>query len=350
MEGTVSKGTIRWGVISTAGIGEALIPGLLAADSCELVGIASRTAERAQAAAARWGCRGFPSYEALLAEASIDAVYIPLPNHLHAQWTIRALEAGKHVLCEKPLALSVAEVDRIAAATARTGRHVLEAFMYRHAPRWRRALELVSSGAIGEPHIVQIGFAFTVPSDPSNIRFIIDTGGGIVWDMGCYAANMARGILGAEPTEVFGFAESRVEMPVETTVSGVMRFPGEAAAPFWVSFDLPNPFAQVEVVGTEGWLALPGTGFRREPFTRLLLHRRGDEIYVGGTEPTVEEFAGIDPYRLEVEHLSDVIRGRTPLEYTLDDARLNTRVLETMHRSLKSGRPEPVAHAGPLNQ
>ena len=341
--------TVRWGVLSTASIGNnLLIPGLLAADGSQLVGIASRSRERAETAAARWGCRAYLGYEALLDDPNIEAVYIPLPNHLHAEWTVRALEAGKHVLCEKPLALSVAEVETIAAASQRSGRLVLEAFMYRHAPRWRRAVELVASGAIGEPRIVRIGFAFWVPSDLSNIRFILETGGGIVWDMGCYAANMARGMLGREPVEVFGFAESREGLPTETTVSGVMRFPGQAAAPFWVSFDFRNPFAQVEVVGTEGWLALPGTGFRREPFTRLLIHQGGEEIFVGGVEPGVQEFPYADPFQLEVEHLADVIRGRAQLLHGLDDARANTAVLEAMHRSISSHLPTPVASAGTL--
>ena len=338
---------VRWGVLSTAEIGNNLaIPGLLAADGSELVGIASRSRDRAEAAAARWGCRPYVGYEALLDEPTIDAVYIPLPNHLHAEWTVRALEAGKHVLCEKPLALSVAEVDSIAAASARSGGHVLEAFMYRHAPRWRRAVELVASGAIGEPRIVRIGFGFQVPSDLNNIRFIPEAGGGVIWDMGCYAANMARGMLGREPVEVFGFAESREGQPTETTVTGVMRFAGRVAAPFWVSFDIRNPFAQVEVVGTDGWLALPGTGFRREPYTRLLLQQGGEEIYVGGVEPTVEEFPYADPFQLEVEHLADVIRGRGELRYGLDDARANTAVLEAMHRSIAEHLPSPVTSLG----
>jgi len=334
---------VRWGVLSTAAIGDALIPGLLAASGSELVGIASRAPDRAGAAAARWGCRAYPSYEDLLDDPSIDAVYVPLPNHLHATWTIRALEAGKHVLCEKPLALSVGEVDAIAQAAERSGRLVLEAFMYRHAPRWRRAVDLVAAGAVGEPRVVRVGFAFFVPTDLTNIRFIPEAGGGIVWDMGCYAANMARGMLGTEPTEVFGFGEVREGQPVETTVTGVMRFPDQVSAPFWVSFDFPNTFAQVEVVGTEGWLILPGTGIRREPYTKLLLHRGGGEIYADGVEPATELFPFADPFRLEVEHLADTIRGRAPLRFGFDDARANTAVLVALRRSVERGAPQPVA-------
>ncbi len=256
---------------------------------------------------------------------------------------MRALEAGKHVLCEKPLALTVGEVDRIADAAARTGRHVLEAFMYRHAPRWRRALELVAGGAIGEPRVVRVGFAFSQPTDLANIRFIPEVGGGIVWDMGCYATNMARGIVGREPTEVFGFADVRDGQPADTTVTGVMRFGPRLTAPYWVSFDFHNPYAQVEVVGSDGWLMLPGTGFRHEPQTKLLLHRGDAEIFTDGVEPTVETFPYVDPYQLEVEHLADAIRGRVPLAYDLADARANTAVLVAMHASIARGLPTPVA-------
>jgi predicted dehydrogenase len=332
---------VRWGIISTAGITEALIPGLLAAPSAELVGIASRSPERAAAQALRWGCTPYTSYEALLENPSIDAVYNPLPNNLHAEWTIKALEAGKNVLCEKPLALSVAEVGLIADSASRTGRLVLEAFMYRHSPRWQRAVELVREGALGDPRLVNIAFAFVVPSDPPNIRFMPEAGGGIIWDMGCYASNMARGILGQEPTEVFATGEVRAGQPTETTVSGVMRFAEGRMAPYTVSFDFRNPFAQVEVVGTSGWLNLPGTGFRREPYTKLLLHQ-GGEVYLDG-EPKVEVFPFDDPYMREVEHFDGAIRGEHALAWDLADARANTVVLEAMHESLRRQASVPIS-------
>jgi xylose dehydrogenase (NAD/NADP) len=338
----MGQDTVRWGVLSTAAIGDSLIPGLLGAEGCELAGIASRSRDRAEAAGARWGCPAYSSYEAVLDDPSIDAVYIPLPNHLHAEWTVRALEAGKHVLCEKPLALTVGEVDRIAEAAARTGRHVLEAFMYRHAPRWRRAVELVAAGAIGEPRVVRVGFAFSQPTDLANIRFIPEVGGGIIWDMGCYATNMARGMVGREPTEVFGFADRRDGQPAETTVTGVMRFGPRLTAPYWVSFDFHNPYAQVEVVGSDGWLMLPGTGFRHEPQTTLLVHQGDAEIFTDGVLPSIETFPFVDPYRLEVEHLAGAIRGWAPLEYDLTDARANTAAVEAIHASIARGAPAPV--------
>jgi xylose dehydrogenase (NAD/NADP) len=332
---------VRWGVISSAAINDSWVPGLLAAEGAELAGLASRSPEKAHEAADRWGCHAYTSYDALLADESVEAVYVPLPNHLHEQWTVKALESGKHVLCEKPLALSTAEVRSIAEASKRTGRLVLEAFMYRHSPRWQRALELVRQGAVGDPRIVRIGFAFRVPTEPPNIRFMPEAGGGIIWDMGCYAANMARGMLGQEPVEVFAFGEVRPGQLTETSVSGVMRFPGARTAPFSVSFDFRNPFAQVEVVGTEGWLSLPGTGFRREAYTKLLFHQ-GGEIYADGKEPVVEVFAYDDPYRREVEHFSGAIRGEHALAFELDDARANTAVLEAMHTSLRLHVPADI--------
>jgi D-xylose 1-dehydrogenase (NADP+, D-xylono-1,5-lactone-forming) len=331
---------VRWGIISTAGISESLIPGLLAAPSAELVGIASRSKEKAAEAAQRWGCAPFVSYEALLEDPSIDAVYNPLPNNLHAEWTIKALEAGKNVLCEKPLALSVEEVGSIADAASRTGQLVLEAFMYRHSPRWQRAVKLVREGAVGDPRLVDIVFAFAVPTEPPNIRFMPEAGGGIIWDMGCYAANMARGMLGEEPNEVFATGEVRAGQPTETTVSGVMRFGEGRMAPYVVSFDFRNRFAQVEVIGTDGWLELPGTGFRQEPYTKLVLHQ-GGEIYVDG-EPKVEVFPYDDPYMREVEHFDGAIRGEHALGFGLADARANTMVLEAMHESLRVRASVPI--------
>ncbi|HET9060555.1 MAG TPA: Gfo/Idh/MocA family oxidoreductase [Acidimicrobiales bacterium] len=332
---------IRWGILSTAAINGALVPGLQAAAGNELAGVASRVPDKAEQAAAEWGCRPYSSYDELLADSSIDVVYNPLPNHLHAEWTIRALEAGKHVLCEKPIALSIEEVDAIATASARSGRLVLEAFMYRHLPRWRRACQLVAEGAIGDPRLVKVFFAFLVPDEPGNIRFEAETGGGIIWDMGCYAANMARGMFGAEPYEVFCYGDARPGQPTETSVTGVMRFPEGRVAPFSVSFDWRNPHSQVEVVGTEGWLELAGTGFRREPYTKLVRHH-GGEIYVDGVVPVEEVFELADPYTLEVEALGRAITGEQPLEYTLDDARANTAVCLAMHRSLELGAPAPV--------
>ena len=339
----MSEHRVGWGVMGAAAINEALIPGLLGASNATLHAIASRRRGIAAQEAGRWGAPvAHESYEALLADEAVAAVYIPLSNDLHAEWTVRALEAGKHVLCEKPLGLSEAEVERVRDAADRTGRLALEAFMYRFTPRWRRVHEILAEGLIGEPRVVRVGFAFKQHPPGYNIRFDPAVGGGIVWDMGCYAVNMARDLLGAEPRSLVATGHSRPGSAVETSVEAILSFAGRRSAVTHVSFDYANPYSQVEVVGTDGWVAMPGTGMRREPFTRLLWHNSGDEVFVDGVEPVVESFPYVDPYRLEVEHLGDcILHDRRP-RYGLDDALANVRMLTAIFRSLEEGRVVPV--------
>jgi predicted dehydrogenase len=336
-------------VLGAAAINEALIPGLQRASNAELHALASRRAGVARREAERWGAPvAYPSYDQLLADGDIDAVYIPLPNHLHADWTVRALEAGKHVLCEKPLVLSTEEMDRIEDAARRAGRLVLEAFMYRFHPRWQRAKQLLAEGAIGDPRIVRVGFAFRAFPATYNIRFDPAAGGGIIWDMGCYLTNMARDLFQAEPETILATGHSRSGAEVETSVEAILRFPGGRAAVTHSSFDYPNPYSQVEVVGTNGWISMPGTGMRNEPFTRLLWHHADNEVFIGGVEPVVESFPYVDPYQLEIEHLSEcILTGRRP-RYSLDDARANLRALLAIFRSMNDGRETAVQAAKEL--
>ncbi len=329
---------LKWGILSNAGINAAVAPAISAADGAELAAIASRTAEGAQRAAAEYGAaQAFSSYDALLADPDIDVVYIPLPNHLHAEWTVRALDAGKHVLVEKPMALSTTEIDTVAAAAARNHRLVYEGFMYRHTDRWARLVEIVRSGTIGTPQVVRIDFAFVVPGDTAggNVRFLAGPGGGIIWDMGCYAINMARSVLGAEPSEAYAVGHARPGVVPETSASGLLTF-GDAVASWAVSFDHPSPAAQVEVLGTDGWVSFTGHVLNRTDPTQLILRP------AGATEPSVETFAPQDPYRLEVEHLGAAVRGEIDLGWGLEDARSNCAVLEAVHTSLAEHRPVEV--------
>ncbi len=332
---------LRWGILGDAAINDAFIPGVMAASNGELAAIASRRPEAGARSAARWSIPTVhASYDDLLADSEVDAVYIPLPNHLHAEWTVRAADAGKHVLCEKPLALTLEEIDDIELAAERNHVQVMEAVMYRFLLRWRKAEELVWSGAIGDPRVVRIGFAFYHPSAGYNIRFDPAVGGGIIWDMGCYAVNMARMLLRAEPISAYATPHSRPGAEVETSVEMILRFPEDRSELAHVSFDYANPYSQAEVVGTEGWISLPGTGFRREPATFLLHHHYDhpdDEIFLHKAEPETERFPLIDPYQLEAEHFADAVLGKARLRYGIDDARHNTKALLALHESARTG-------------
>jgi predicted dehydrogenase len=317
---------------------------MLGAGNGRLLAVSSRRPEAAAADRQRWGAeRDYASYEALLADPEIEAVYIPLPNHLHAQWVVAALQAGKHVLCEKPLALSLEEVDRIEEAAKRAGKLVMEAFMYRFAPRWRRAMDLVRSGAIGEARLARVTLGFKQFYDHYNIRFDPEAGGGALWDMGCYAVNMSRLIFAAEPAQVYATRWVRPAEKVETTVSGVLDFGEGRTSIFSVSFDFINPLAQVEIVGTEGWISLQGTGMRGEPFTRLLRHRFGDEVFLGGVEPAIEGFAAADMFAEEFREFSRaVLEGGQP-RYGLADARDNARAVIALAKASSTGLPVAIS-------
>ncbi|MDQ0391760.1 Gfo/Idh/MocA family protein [Labrys monachus] len=319
---------VNWGVLGSAWINNLAIPGLLTAGNARLLAVSSRRPHVAEADRLRWGAdRAYASYQLLLEDRDIEAVYIPLPNHLHCEWVVAALRAGKHVLCEKPLALSLAQVEEIEAAATRADRQVMEAFMYRFAPRWVRAMELIRSGQIGEARLARITLGFKQFYDSYNIRFDPGAGGGALWDMGCYAVNMSRLIFGAEPVAALATQWVRPDEKVDTTTSGVLDFGGGRTSIFSVSFDHINPLSQVEIVGTDGWISMQGTGMRGEPFTRLLSHRFGDEIFLDGVEPTIENFPAASMFAAEFREFSRaVLADERPL-YAMEDARANARAV-----------------------
>ncbi len=317
---------VRWGIVSTADINRKVIPGAKASPKVELVGVASRTQERAEQYASWWEIpRAYGSYEALLDDDEIDAVYISLPNNLHCEWTVKALEAGKHVLCEKPFSRHPEEVAAAFDVADRTGRLLSEAFMWRHNPQTARLKELVDQGAIGELRLVRSTFSYSL-YDETNIRLQTDVDGGGLMDVGCYNISGSR-FLGGEPERVFGEAWYG-PTGTDWVFAGTMRFPGNVIATFDCGTALPNR-DELEAIGSEGSLFVDDPWHCLRPGIEL---RRDGEVERIELEPQ-------DSYRLELENMSDAIRGTGELLLARDDAMGQARALEALHASAASRAP-----------
>jgi predicted dehydrogenase len=319
---------LRWGLLSTARINRALLPPLRVSPRNELVAVASRDPERARDYARDHNIpRAHGTYEALLADPDVDVIYNPLPNHLHAEWTIKAAQAGKHVLCEKPLAIAVEEVDALEAAAKRANVIVAEAFMYRHHPQTLRVKELVESGAIGRVRLVRGSFTFNL-TRAQDVRLNPEMGGGSIWDVGCYPISYARLILGAEPLEAFGW-QTTGPTGVDETFTGQLRFPGDRYAQFDSGFRAPFR-SHIEIVGSEGAITVP-TPFKPGLEERLLLSRgdRSETIPIHGQEL----------YTGEVEDMADAILAGKPPRISLADSRGNVAAILALLRSAGEGKP-----------
>jgi xylose dehydrogenase (NAD/NADP) len=322
----VSEGPVRWGILSTADINRKVIPGAKASPKVELVAVASRTQERAEQYASWWEIpQAYGSYEAMLADPGIDAIYISLPNTLHCEWSIKALEAGKHVLCEKPLSRHPEEVAAAFEAADRAGRLLSEAFMWRHNPQTVRLRELVEGGAIGELRLVRSVFSYGLYDD-ANIRLRTEVEGGALMDVGCYNVSGSR-LLAGEPERVFGEAWYGPS-GTDWVFTGTMRFPGNVIATFDCGTALPNR-DELEAIGSEGSLFLDDPWHCNEPVIEL----RRDH----GVERT--EIERHDSYRLELENLSDAIRGNAEPLLGREDAMAQARVLEALHTSATTKAP-----------
>ncbi len=317
---------VKWGIISTADINRKVIPGAHASPKVDLLAVASRDQPRADAYAKEWKIeRAYGSYDALLADPDVEAVYISLPNTMHCEWSIRALEAGKHVLCEKPLSRHPDEVAAAFDTADRTGRLLSEAFMYRHNPQAKRLAELVAGGAIGELRLIRSTFSYSL-YDESNIRLRTDVEGGALMDVGCYTVSGSR-LLGGEPERVFGeawFGPSGTDW----VCTGILRFPGEVVATFDCGTALPNR-DELEAIGSEGSLFLDDPWHCTHPVIEL---RRDDDV-------ERIELEREDSYRLELENLSDAIRGEGELLLGREDAMGQARTLEALHASATSRSP-----------
>jgi D-xylose 1-dehydrogenase (NADP+, D-xylono-1,5-lactone-forming) len=317
---------VRWGIVSTADINRKVIPGAHASPKVELLGVASRDDARAAEYASTWEIpRSYGSYEALLADPDIEAVYISLPNTMHVEWSIRALEAGKHVLCEKPLTRHATEVEQAFGVADRAGLFLSEAFMYRHNPQTKKLRELVDGGAIGELRLIRATFSYGL-YDEENIRLRTDVEGGAPMDVGCYCVSGSR-LLGGEPETVYGqawFGPSGTDWVFGAT----LRFPGDVIGLFDCGTALPER-DELEAIGSEGSLFLDDPWHCKVP---VIEHRRGGEVERIELEPE-------DSYRLELENVSDAIRGEGELLLGREDAVGQARALEALHESATSGKP-----------
>jgi predicted dehydrogenase len=317
---------VRWGIISTAHINRLVIPGAHASPKVELAAVASRDAARAEAYAREWEIpRSYGSYEELLADPAIDAVYISLPNNLHCGWSIKAVEAGKHVLCEKPFTRHTADVEAVFDAADKAERLVSEAFMYRHNPQTARLSSLVADGAIGELRLVRATFGYSL-YDADNIRLRPDVEGGSLMDVGCYCVSGVR-LLAGEPETVYGQAWTG-ESGTDWVFTGTMRFPGNVLAQFDCGTALPER-DELEAIGSEGSLFLDDPWHCRIPVIEVRRESGVERI----------ELDPVDSYRLELENVSDAILGEADLLLGRDDAVAQARVLESLHDSALSGMP-----------
>lgn len=317
---------VRWGALSTAKIGTLkVLPGMMRSEYCEIAAIASRDLSRAKEAAQQLGlAKAYGSYEALLADPDIDAVYNSLPNHLHVDWSIKALEAGKHVLCEKPLGLDTQDARRLAdAADAYPNLKVMEAFMYRFHPQWIAAKKLADSGRIGELKTIHSFFSY-YNDDPANIRNQADIGGGGLLDIGCYCISLSRFLFGRQANRVLGIVERDPVLKTDRMASGVMDF-GSGTSSFTCSTQL-SPYQRVQILGTTGRIEIE-IPFNAPPNTetRIWLH----------TSEGVEEIAFpiCDQYSLQGDVFSKAILEDTVVPTPLSDAIENMSVIDAVFES-----------------
>ena len=318
--------TVSWGFLSTANINDKLLAGAAESDRADVIAVASRDAARAEAYARERGIeRAYGSYEELLADPDVEAVYISLPNSLHVEWSIRALEAGKHVLCEKPLSRRAADVDRAFDVAEESGRLIMEAFMYRHNPQTARLKELVDGGAIGRLRLVRAAFGFRL-TDAENVRLNSSLDGGGLMDVGCYCVSGTR-LLGGEPERVYG-EQVLGESGVDELFTGTMRLPGDVLAQFDAGLVLPVR-DELEAIGEAGSLFLDDPWHCKRPVIELRT--------AGGVEEIAVEPA--DSYRLQLENMSDAIRGEAEPLLGREDAVRQARAIEALYRSASEGRP-----------
>lgn len=329
----ISMKPVKWGIISTANIGMGkVIPGMLKSADIEVVGIASRKLKSAQAAAAKLGIpKAYGSYEEMLADPEIEAVYNPLPNHLHVPLTLAAARAGKHVLCEKPIAISAREAALLRKVPK--GIHVAEAFMVRHSLQWLAAKALAKKGAIGELRALQVFFTY-FNRDPRNVRNMVGIGGGGLYDIGCYPITVARFMFGAEPKRVIAAFDRDPKFKTDRTVSGLADFGDGRQLSFAISTQMA-PFQRAQIGGTKGRIEIE-IPFNAPPDAP-------NRYFVQGMQMNEGQWIDLpvsDQYQLQAEAFGRVIRKQQKLLWGVDDAIQNMKIIDAFFRSEKSGKWE----------
>ncbi len=324
---------VRWGVLGVANIAlTKVIPAMQTTAHSRVVAIASRDAEKARSAAATLGIpRAYGSYEELIADSEVDAIYNPLPNHLHVPWSIRAADAGKHVLCEKPIAMSADEARLLRDARDRNGVVIAEAFMVRAHPQWLDVKRRVDSGDIGELRLVSGHFSY-FRRDPADIRSRVEWGGGALMDIGCYPITLSRFLFGAEPTDVIGQIEHDPDMKVDRLASALLRFPNGQAT-FACAGQLV-PYQKMLIYGTTGRIEveIPFNAPADRP-CRVLVD---DGSQLGGLAAKAIEFDVVDQYALQADRFVDAVRGAGEVPASIDDAIANMAVIDAVFRSAET--------------
>jgi predicted dehydrogenase len=329
---------VRWGIVSTAKIGRVkVVPGMMKSPLCDVIAVASRDEASAREMADELGIpKAYGSYEALLTDPDIEAIYNPLPNHLHVPMTLKAAAAGKHVLCEKPIAITASEAEQLKQSASKV--QIVEAFMVRHHPQWHRAQELIRSGSIGELRAIQVFFSY-FNVDPGNIRNKADIGGGGLLDIGCYAVVAGRYFFDAEPTRVVALVDRDSAFGIDRTISALMDFGAGRQLTFMVSTQAV-PYQRIQILGETGRIEIK-IPFNAPPDQPTCIFVDNGSLH-GDHSAQEIEFPILDQYQLQGEAFGRAIRGAAPHVYGIEDALMNMRILDALRRSGTSAGWEAV--------
>ncbi len=343
-----SPAPLQWGILGSARIATSqVIPALQLGERHRVIAIASRDRERAAATARLLGIpRSYGSYDELLADPDVEAIYNPLPNHLHVPWSIRAIEAGKHVLCEKPIAMNAAEARSLVEAQRRTGKLVSEAFMVRSHPQWLKVRELVIAGRIGDLSLITGHFSYN-RRDPADVRNRVEFGGGVLLDIGCYPITMSRWLFSAEPVRVMALIDRDPDMGVDRLTSGLVEFPGGRQLAFTCAGQLVL-HQTMQLYGSKGRIQLEIPFNQPHDRPARVIVDDGRDLTGGGV--SVIELPATNQFQLEADRFADAVRGIGEVPVRLEDSIANMAVIDALFRSAESGRAVEIGSTGDRGQ